>query len=306
MAKANIVDLCGMVLNPPMITEKKDKGSFILVTTRGNRDTGSAEQQVRWDCIVVSTKDPDMINEMDKLDKLDIVRIKCVISTKVLPKKSICEHCGSVNIVEGLYVYVEPIYIEKILHALDEEDAKNQIYIRREISNEARVIGNICNVPTQVDTKKATICQYQLAIPRTYRVKGSTDDDKTDYPWVKSYGRNASEDLKRLKQGSRVLIDGCLQARNQIKKTKCVYCEKEYEYADKALEVVPYETEYLKDYITDDDLGISPIIKDEEISNKTKMETELNYNINNNENNDNENNNVYITGEDSSYVYVDY
>lgn len=259
MAKSNMLDECGVLLNPPKVTENKDKATFILVTTRGRRDTGLKDNNVRWDCIVVATKDAEIIEQISELEALDIVRIKGVVVTKPLPKKTICPHCKTINMYDGLMTYAEPIYLEKIAHANDEDEAKEMVYARREVSNELRIMGNICTDLSKIEFKNTTICQYQVAIPRTYRIKGSTDDDKTDYPWVKSYGKNAVEDLKRLKKSSLVLIDGCLQAREQTKSCECEQCGNTYEYVDKMLEIVPYETEYIKNYVTDDDLGIKRI-----------------------------------------------
>lgn len=264
MAKTNMLDECGVLLNPPKITENKDKATFILVTTRGRRETGLKENAVRWDCIVIATKDTEVIEKVSTLQALDVVRMKGVLVTRPLPKKTICPHCKTINIYQGLMTYAEPIYIEKIMHANNEEEARELIYNRREISNEVRIIGTICNDPTKIDFKKSSVCQYQIAVPRTYRIKGSTDDDKADFPWVKSYGKNAIEDLKRLKKSSLILIDGCLQAREQAKTCQCEQCGNSYEYIDKMLEIVPYETEYLKNYATDEDLGIKRVEDNED------------------------------------------
>ena len=256
MAKTNMVDLCGSLFNPPKVTENKDKATFILVTTRGKRDTGLRESSIKWDLIVVATKDTEIIETISTLQQYDIVRLKGVIVTRPLQKKTICPHCKTINTFQSLMTYAEPIYIEKIGEAANEEEAKDMVYNRREVSNELRAIGTLCTEPTKIELKKVNICQYQIAIARTYRIKGSTDDEKDDKPWIKTYGKNAEEGLKRLKKGSLILIDGCLQAREQKKATKCCQCGNDYEFVDKMLEIVPYEIEYLRNYVTDNELGI--------------------------------------------------
>lgn len=253
MAKTNNIDICGSVYKTPKISENKDRASFILITTRGNRDAGTNERKIHWDSIVVLSKDPEVIQAISQIEDKDIVRIKGVIVTKNVPKKTYCPQCGTENIVDGVLVYVEPIYVEKITAADDGDVARQMVYDRREVSNQVRIIGDLCCDPSFIKGFSPKVCQYQIAIPRTYRLKGSSDDDKTDFPWVKSYGKNAVEDMKRLRTGSLVLIDGCLQARKQIKTQKCENCQKEYQYNDSTLEVVPYETEYLKNYKTDEE-----------------------------------------------------
>lgn len=261
--KTNNLDLCGYVLKNVQVTSNKDRATAIIGTTRGNRETGSSDKQCRWDYIVVRTKDPAIIEEISKLEPFDVVRIKAVLVTKYAPKKSTCPTCGREHIAQSLVVYAEPIYIEKIAHLENADEAQDFVFERREISNQLRVIGDICNDPEKIKNFKsaATTCQYQIAIPRTYRLKGSTDDEKTDFPWVKSYGKNAKEDLLRLQKGSTILIDGCLQARKQIKKTSCE-CGTEYPWEDNALEIVPYETEYLKNYKTDEILGTVKVVEE--------------------------------------------
>ncbi len=258
--KTNNLDLCGYIIRNPRITSNKDRATCIIGTTRGNREVGNRERQCRWDCIVIRTKDDAIIQKIDELQQYDVVRIKAVLVTKYAPKISKCPMCGREHSDLSLVVYAEPIYIEKLAHFDNDEEARDFVYDRKEISNQLRIIGDICNEPEKIKNFKSTIttCQYQIAIPRTYRLKGSNDDEKTDFPWVKSYGKNAKEDLIRLQKGSTVLIDGCLQARKQIKQIKCE-CGEEYSYEDSALEVVPYETEYLKNYKTDEILGISKI-----------------------------------------------
>lgn len=256
-------DICGVILNKPKISENKDRCTCIIITARGKRDTGdNTRNNVRWDYIVVATKDPEIIEQMETIEAFDIVRMKGVIVTKYLPKEAICENCKNINTREDMFVYFEPIYMERIIHADDEESAKQAILDRREISNEIRVLGVVCNDPSMLLLKSAKVCQYQIAIPRTYRLKGSSDDDKYDYPWVKSYGKNAVEDYKRLKQKSLILIDGCLQAREKKCESTCSHCGVSYSYLDQVLEIVPYEVEYLRNYVTDEELGIVRVEKE--------------------------------------------
>lgn len=118
---------------------------------------------------------------------------------------------------------------------------------KREISDIALIIASVCREPKMLKTDAGLIItQYQVALNRKYRVQNDPPEIKTDYPWVKSYGANAREDKKRLRIGSVAFYDGYLQARVVHRTTKCEICQEFYNWDDKAMEIVPYETEYMK------------------------------------------------------------
>ena len=94
---------------------------------------------------------------------------------------------------------------------------------------------------------------------------------------------NAASDLKRLHIGSEVFIDGRLQARSVNQHTVCgqeydengdpicydngmpmmrvdedgeiIGCGKRYDWKDRIVEIVPYETEYIGNYYSDEVLA---------------------------------------------------
>lgn len=257
MAKFNQVRLYGIVLKPVRVTETKDRATALLKVVRNSRETGDTDKQLRQDCPIVMSSDPEIVEKMSEFEPNDMVYVKGVIVTKSVEKATTCPCCNNDNAASGTIVYVEPIYVERREHGLSQKEAIDLLYEKKEISNEVTVIGNLCIDPQKVTAlKKTTISQYQIAIPRTYRVKGSQDDEKTDFPWVKSYGSKAKEDLKRLHVGSTVLIDGYIQARTAPRHTECAHCKTEYDWSDPAMEIVPYETEYLKNYVTDEELEL--------------------------------------------------
>ena len=126
------------------------------------------------------------------------------------------------------------------------------------------------------------ITQYQVALNRKFRIKTDPADLMTDFPWVKSYGDNAVEDKKRLHVGSEIFIDGCLQARSVNRHAICgqqydeagkplfyengtpvlredengdlIGCGEKYDWKDRALEMVPYEVEYIANVYTDEEI----------------------------------------------------
>ena len=62
---------------------------------------------------------------------------------------------------------------------------------------------------------------------------------------MKSQGENAESDAKFLMKGSSVLVEGFIQTREIIQRTTCEECGEMYDWNDRAMEIVPYSTEYL-------------------------------------------------------------
>lgn len=253
--KTNLMDLYGFLRQAPRISDDRKKATVVLKVARNmSRGGQSEERSGYWDELIIRTEDINIVNELSGMEAYDIIRVKGVIAVKPINRSSICTHCGVKNIIEDAICYVEPIYVERTKTGMNEETAEEYIYEHREVSNMARVVGDICNEPSTNDKFKITVCQYQIGIPRTYRIEGDTDDDKADFPLVKSYGKRAKEDLKRLKKGGTVMIDGCIQSRVITKDIECSNCKQKYKKDIKINELVAYETEYLKNYVTDEEI----------------------------------------------------
>lgn len=98
------------------------------------------------------------------------------------------------------------------------------------------------------------VTQYQIALNRNYIITDDPPELRADYPWVRSYGKDASEDKKRLRKDSIVFIDGYIQTRNVNRHSNCAGCNAKYDWADKSMEIVPYDTEYIRNYNTDEEI----------------------------------------------------
>ena len=70
--------------------------------------------------------------------------------------------------------------------------------------------------------------------------------ERTDYPWVYSYGDKSIEDYQNLEKGALVFVDGALQARKFKEQYTCGVCGEEYDVRGRTLEVLSYDTEYLR------------------------------------------------------------
>ena len=275
MARHNLAFLTGSVIKKPEI-HRDENTQYALCSinvVRGYREVGDKKLFMKSDNPMIMCRDASIVSQMEEWEENDIVQIKGVISAKNILKTSYCNHCGERNTAEGSLVYINPIYTLKLAHCNTPEEALNMLSSLREISNQVYVIGTLCRQPKTVIPKEGlTITQYQIALNRKYFIRTDPPEIRSDYPWVKSYGENAKEDRRRLHVGSVVFVDGCIQARSVQKHTVCESCGQEYTWKDRAMEIVPYETEYIRDYYTDEDLlemeqeaeGVSDTV-DEEI-----------------------------------------
>lgn len=286
MARENLAFLRGAVIKKPLIIKKDDAYVYALANInvgRAERKVGDGIKYMKCDNPPIMTRDEKIMREMETWEPNDIVDIKGVISSKHINKGSICPYCGKKNVFPGAFVFINPIYAEKIASCESDEKALEYLVEHREISNQVFLFGTLCRDPKKITPKRNLIVtQYQIAMNRKYRIPSDPPEIKTDFPWVKSYGDNAVEDRNRLHVGSEVFIDGFLQARSINRKAICgqeiteagkgikdsdgnpmigigengeeLGCGKAYEWKDRAMEIVPYDTEYIGDYYTDEEV----------------------------------------------------
>ena len=258
MARHNIVFLRGFV-SKFTIGQSKEGEEFAMIhvsVARGERNVGDKKLHMKLDAPLVMTRNEAMVKEMKTWEENDIVDIKGVITAKAILKGSFCRSCGEKNTAEGALVYVNPIYCEKLMHLETKDECQEYLSSHREISNISYTIGTLCRDPKLIRPKEGlTVAQYQIALNRKYRIQSDPPQIKSDYPWVKSYGENAISDMEHLHVGSHVFIDGCLQARNVQRHKVCDKCGTTYEWMDKAMEIVPYETEYLANFYSEEEIA---------------------------------------------------
>lgn len=254
MARHNSVSLYGQVIKEPrIITDENGKfvrGMCPVNVIRGIRDFGNHINNLKYDCPIIMTGDPEKIAEMATWKLYDMVEIKGTVTTKEVNKSTTCPHCGHKNSTQGNVVFINPIYLSARETGLTQEQGLELLRKRVEISNNATIVGTLCrDVETYTSEKGLVISQYQLAVNRKFRLRDDAAENRTDYPWVKSYGDIGEEDAKFLHTGSVVLVDGMIQTREVKRKSVCSECGEEYPWKDNALEIVPYSVEYLQNYI---------------------------------------------------------
>lgn len=242
-------------------------GMCYVTVVRGYRPVGDGKDYPKADHPLIMTREPELLDKMKEWHVNDIVDVYGNIATAPMKKTSFCPNLDCIqdprhpekrtkNGVDGILVYVNPLYVDKIMHLESKNACMEYLSEHREVSNKATILGQLCREPKKLKTKAGLIVtQYQVALNRTYRVRTDLPENRTDYPWVKSYGENAIEDKMRLHTGSVVLIDGTVQARKVPRKVTCSCCGQEYDWEDRAMEIVPYVTEYMPStFYTDEDI----------------------------------------------------
>lgn len=250
MSRHNFAFLYGSITKKPKIYTDDDGnftlGQCLLTTIRGKRSLEDDELvDYVYDCPVLVSRNKDIIYKMNELQENDMIFIKGMITTKDIQKISVCPHCHHQNQRNSVLLYITPIFIERVEHGKSKEHCQELLKEKCEISNQVIVTGNLCNEPEIYRSPKGVQVQYQLALNRKFRVKEDPPEIKTDFPWIKSTGKNAENDALFLKTGATVLIDGFVQTRTFKQTLTCENCNEKYDIDEQTLEISPYSTEYM-------------------------------------------------------------
>lgn len=256
--KENTIRLTGPVIKTGINQNPDGTQEVVCVmgVIRGFRHIGDGRENVKIDRPVIMSRNQDMIEKIITWHKNDIVNIKGAIATRTVMKESTCPFCKQKNYKEGLNTYVEPIFGEKLFTTQDDSSSIRYLNTIREISNEVKIFGNLTREPKKIKIRNGpVVTQYPLAVRRKFIIREDSPSVETDFPWVKVYGQNAISDRERLRTSSQVYIDGILQSRGINMKSTCLNCGQRYEWKARALEIVPYETEYVKDFYNDEEVA---------------------------------------------------
>ncbi|MCD8083231.1 MAG: single-stranded DNA-binding protein [Clostridiales bacterium] len=259
MARLNVVRLYGCVADEPKITKKNDGSTYVrgmchLATIRSTRYSGETfgeKDRILYDWPIILTTDQEMIAKMDKFRQYDMVEIRGVFVVRKIRKQMYCKSCGALNKVEGNLSFVLPIFMERrntAKEVLTEKQAVQEVIKNRMISNSILISGNLCNDVNYYHQKNIETAVYQIATDRRYFIRDDNPETRTDFPVVRSYGKNARQDNLCLHTGSLVTVDGFLHTRQFERKTICEACNTEFVWNDNTIEIVPYATDYMANY----------------------------------------------------------
>ena len=124
----------------------------------------------------------------------------------------------------------------------------------KEISNQVIILGTVVSEPELIGSAKNPCCRYMLGVDRKYYIK-TQGTVTADYPYVYSFGKQAEKDIRHLQKNAVILVDGFIRSREIMNNMACSSCEQPYQFRDVAVELVPYSIEYLRGYLTDEDIA---------------------------------------------------
>jgi len=254
MARENTVMLHGQLFgNPQIYVTKKDgtpaQAAFVLKVLRRPFLNGEGQNnmsKLRADFPSIITKDSELIKLCATLREGDMVDIKGVLTTRDVVKKSSCHNGHAVETL-GTHVFVTPIYICQREESLSPEKGDMLLRQRCEISNIAMIIGTLCREPVFYEHSDEGSCmtQYQIASNRRYHIRDGHEEERTDYPWVKTVNRQGRDDMEHLRLNSTIFINGAIQTREINKSITCPECGERFERKEMVSELFPYSVEYL-------------------------------------------------------------
>ncbi len=238
MARENTITLVGEVSKTPTVffneSHQNFRISFVIKTIRRNGRIDYPRVNV------YGLTEEEAKGYFNQMKEGIFVIARGMISTKMVPKKFRCDKCGvikeSESLVTEVICYGKPLCLEGSYTPLQ----------LAEYANNLSVIGTVCTDVTGRDGGSGvSLTQYQIAINRKYRVAEHEGVIKSDYPWVKSFGNQADEDLKRLRKSSKIYIAGSLQTREMPRFVICDNCSARIDYTETLAEIIPHEVEYL-------------------------------------------------------------
>lgn len=255
MARENFVFLHGQVFDKPRVyvdgNGVQKKASLAIRVIRRPFISGEGavtSGKLSIDIPTIMTMNPELVRICSDLRKGDMIDIRGVYTTREVKKKSTCPN-GHENVWAGNFVFVTPIYICRREQELSEEEGMKLLRERSEISNLVMLIGTLCREPVLRESSEGqrttALAQYQLASNRRYHIRDGHEQERTDYPWIKTINKQAREDMEHLHTNSAVFINGAIQTREIEREITCDVCGETYTIKESVCEIFPYSVEYL-------------------------------------------------------------
>ena len=243
MARENTITLVGEVNSPLTITLNKVHSTYRVAFNMKTLRRNGRTDFPRINVFGLSEEQARKMYEEFKIGSF--VMVRGMVSTKMVQKVIKCEGCGkeytSDALVTEVIAYSAPVH-------LNGEYEANEL---KEFANNLHMIGAVCSeIQSRQSPSGVSMTQYQVAVNRKYHVKEK--EDKTDFPWVKTFGRQAEEDEKHLKVSSQIYINGAIQTREVSKTIVCDECESTIKYVENLGEIVPQDVEYLNNCVFDE------------------------------------------------------
>lgn len=264
MAIHNQVRVVGYVLGNVIVKGEMVPGGrkvYFTIRTMPRAVDFYHEEKYQDVLVFYDGSDETLMNKMVGLQAYDLVDIKGVFNVMTIHKRTTCAHCGAENIkYHSSTTMIYPIHIMKLnalYQVFEQDNAKPEVLLAkhyREISNQVLICGTVVNEPVLKQYEKSVFCKYQLGINRKYYI--ATQGEVTaDYIWIYTFGQQAEDDERHLIPGATILMDGFMRNRKVDVNIECSTCGRTYSYPDVTTEFIPYSIEYLKGYLTDEEIA---------------------------------------------------
>ncbi|MCR5480339.1 MAG: single-stranded DNA-binding protein [Ruminococcus sp.] len=168
------------------------------------------------------------------------VIVRGMVATRLKKKTVVCPKCGLEKEVNILITEVISYDVPVVLNGdYNVED----LY---EICNNVSVFGYVCT-DVKLNTEGKSL-MYQIKIDRRFNVE-EQGDTRADYPWIKTFGKQAQLDRQHISRSSGVFVNGVLQTRELIRHYVCLGegCDGVIDYKDTVAEILSRNTEYFTD-----------------------------------------------------------
>ena len=262
MGKINTVILLGRIASKIRYKENKNTKElvsvkFALQVSRrqyANED-GALGGSLLLSAPFILSRNKDIMKKMLEMSEGDIVILKGNLCTKELTRIICCpnEDCEyEEQIDNSTIIYVDPVFILKLAHIEDKEEANHMLLKDLpEISNQVLIEGRLC---TDVDyyadpNGKFRKSEYCIAVSRPRIIREDEKSVATDKPWVQSFGKIALEDSSALRTGSLITINGAIMTVSFNKTHECKLCGAEITEKRTVTKIVPYSVEYRENCI---------------------------------------------------------
>lgn len=227
MARENEVRLIGHIKS----LEKDEENKMAQATMQVIRRNG----RIDYPTIIVF---PEHYDFLEGLKEDDFVLLKGFFGTMNISSHVPCRDCGKDIEDTSIVSSVIAIYIKKL-------DGEYSLDDFKEVSNSVNLLGPLCrNVKLKNLNSGVANAQYQMAVSRKIRIP-SQESLTTDFPFISSLGDQATEDAKRMEEGSQCWVNGGVQTRQITAVHKCPHCNQPNYFHKNIMEVCPYSVEYL-------------------------------------------------------------
>lgn len=244
MAKENIAILYGYVekKKQEVLESGRNCGLSLQIKTLRLNKKGIE----RYDTPILLTQNPEIIVDCLDINPGDMVSVKGTL-------RSIQHENGSSEIVINI------LWIHRMEENIDITTANSLLHKNAEVSNNVFLFGTVCKKTNYYcEEGKTTRLCFKIASNRRRYVVGDTKRNRTDYFWVKCFGKIADQAFDAIDLNSEIYLSGYLQTRIVSKKEKDLETGEMITKIKQYEEIVPYSIEYVKNCKTKkDELGIA-------------------------------------------------